>query len=251
MVKVTIILGINGLQNIQVNNDLLDIDAIREKQLEEWFEESDGRDGWEGLLSEVYNKVGDRNAEIVWDIWGPENFKQQFNNCLAIHNVPTTKAKDVPIEDTKEKLWADAEKYDHRGQYVEAFKLYKNLADNYNFADAQCKVGEYYFNNYTATDVNKEKAFLYYEKAAEQGNVVAQDNLGNCYYNGEGVEKNDSEAMRWYQKAAEQGNKYSQYSLGLLYYNEGNGKENELKQAVYWFCKAAEQGHIMAQSYLV
>lgn len=57
--------------------------------------------GWEGLLSEVYNKVGDRNAEIVWDIWGPEDFKQQFNNCLAMYNVPTTKVKDVPTEDTK------------------------------------------------------------------------------------------------------------------------------------------------------
>lgn len=125
MVKVTIMFGRNGLQDIQVNDDYLDIDAIREKAVEEWFEESDGRDGWEGLLSEVYNKVGDRNAEIVWDIWGPEDFKQQFNNCLAMYNVPTTKVKDVPTEDTKEKLWADAEKYDHRGQYVEAFKLYK------------------------------------------------------------------------------------------------------------------------------
>lgn len=45
MVKVTIMFGRNGLQDIQVNDDYLDIDAIREKAVEEWFEESDGRDG--------------------------------------------------------------------------------------------------------------------------------------------------------------------------------------------------------------
>ena len=41
---------------------------------------------------------------------------------------------------------------------------------------------------------------------AEQGNAIAQCNLGVMYDNGKGVEKNLTEAMKWYRKAAEQGN---------------------------------------------
>ena len=58
---------------------------------------------------------------------------------------------------------------------MEAFKLYKNLADNYNMPEAQCKVAEYYYKRYIDIDEkeSKEKAFLYYEKAAGQENTEA------------------------------------------------------------------------------
>ena len=42
-------------------------------------------------------------------------------------------------------------------------------------------------------------------RAAEQGNAVAQHNLGLCYDYGTGVEKDGREAVKWYRKAAEQG----------------------------------------------
>ncbi len=46
-------------------------------------------------------------------------------------------------------------------------------------------------NNYNGvgTKINYKKAFYYFQKAAENGNKFAQYNLGNCYKNGEGVEK--------------------------------------------------------------
>ena len=37
---------------------------------------------------------------------------------------------------------------------------------------------------------------------AEQGNTIAQSNLGFMYANGEGVPKDDAEAVRWYRLAA-------------------------------------------------
>jgi hypothetical protein len=45
----------------------------------------------------------------------------------------------------------------------------------------------------------------WYRKAAEQGLAVAHSGLGQCYYNGYGVESNAVEAVNWYRKAAEQG----------------------------------------------
>lgn len=41
--------------------------------------------------------------------------------------------------------------------------------------------------------------------AAEQGNAEAQNNLGNCYLNGKGVEIELPRAVKYYQMAAEQG----------------------------------------------
>ena len=40
---------------------------------------------------------------------------------------------------------------------------------------------------------------------AEQGDSLAQFNLGLMYYNGRGVTKDYTEAIKWYKKAAEQG----------------------------------------------
>lgn len=48
-----------------------------------------------------------------------------------------------------------------------------------------------------------QKAVEWYTKAAEQGHAAAQYNLGNCYYDGEGVEKDLQKAIEWYTKAAE------------------------------------------------
>ena len=38
---------------------------------------------------------------------------------------------------------------------------------------------------------------------AEQGDAVAQNNLGLMYANGRGVPEDDAEAVRWYRLAAE------------------------------------------------
>ncbi len=44
-----------------------------------------------------------------------------------------------------------------------------------------------------------------YEKAAEQGDADAQNNLGCMYYNGDGVAQDYNKAREWYEKAAENG----------------------------------------------
>ena len=43
------------------------------------------------------------------------------------------------------------------------------------------------------------------EKAADQGHVNAQLNLGNMYEKGRGVAQSDMEAVRWYRTATDQG----------------------------------------------
>jgi uncharacterized protein len=83
-------------------------------------------------------------------------------------------------------------------------------------------------------------------KAAEQGDALAQNNLGLMYAHGKGVPENDVEALKWYRKAAEQGNAQAQHFLGGMYFAREGGPEDDA-EAVKWFRKAAEQGYAPAQ----
>ena len=50
-----------------------------------------------------------------------------------------------------------------------------------------------------------------WHKAVEQGDAIAQFNLGWMYRDGRGVDRDDYEAVYWYRKSAEQGYAYSAY----------------------------------------
>ena len=58
-----------------------------------------------------------------------------------------------------------------------------------------------------------EQAAKWTTKAAEQGLVKAQYNLGCHYYKGQGVAQSFEQAARWFAKAAAQGNNEARRSL--------------------------------------
>ncbi len=79
--------------------------------------------------------------------------------------------------------------------------------------------------------------------------MVAQFNLGNCYYSGKGVKKNLKKAVYWWEKAANGGYVMSQYYLASCYEN-GEGVERDISKAKYWYKKAAEKGDSEAKKAL-
>ena len=86
-------------------------------------------------------------------------------------------------------------------------------------------------------------------KAAEQGDAVAQSNLGYAYANEQGVPQDYAQAVAWFRKAADQGNANAQSNLGLAY-AKGQGVPQDYAQAVAWWRKAADQGNAGAQKHL-
>ncbi|MBT5031123.1 MAG: SEL1-like repeat protein, partial [Proteobacteria bacterium] len=52
--------------------------------------------------------------------------------------------------------------------------------------------------------------------AAEQGYSGAQTNLGTLYYYGRGVERNRDKAIEWYRAAADQGDLVARDNLSKL-----------------------------------
>jgi len=76
---------------------------------------------------------------------------------------------------------------------------------------------------------------------AQQGNPVAQFNLGVKYDFGQGVDKDQTHAVRWYRLAAAQGHGGAQFNLGGMYF-EGLGVQRDLVRATMWFTLSAEAG---------
>ena len=81
---------------------------------------------------------------------------------------------------------------------------------------------------------------------AEQGDAIAQYNLGVMYTKGEGVPRDNGEAVRWFRKAAQQGFSQAQYNLGVMY-TKGEGVPRDDGEAVTWYRRAAVQGDAKAQ----
>ena len=65
-------------------------------------------------------------------------------------------------------------------------------------------------------------AFRQWRPLAEQGDAIAQNNLGFMYAQGRGVRQDNVEAMKWLWKGAEQGNADAQQNL-LHMYEKGDG----------------------------
>jgi len=89
----------------------------------------------------------------------------------------------------------------------------------------------------------------HWRQAADRGDANAQNNLGNAYENGRGVEKNAAQAASWFRKAAEQGYAAAQFNLGRMY-QQGRGVEKDEAKAASWFRKAADQGFAPAREAL-
>jgi TPR repeat protein len=81
-------------------------------------------------------------------------------------------------------------------------------------------------------------AASWYRKSAEQGNAMAQYNLGVIYDDGQGVPQDYAVAMSWYRKAADQGYIEAQISLGI-FYSMGQGVSRDYVIAHMWLSLAA------------
>ena len=85
-----------------------------------------------------------------------------------------------------------------------------------------------------------------WQPLAEQGQAVAQYQLGLLYANGQGVTKDDAKARQWYEKAAAQGHVEAQVNLGILLMYARGGQQ-DYKMAVYYLRLSANQGNDLAQ----
>jgi len=96
------------------------------------------------------------------------------------------------------------------------------------------------------------EAFKWFLNAAKAGLPAAQNNVGNLYTRGHGVDRNKDEAFMWFQRAAEpkglsyKGSQDAQCNLGELYWAGDGAVKQSSEKALHWFTLAANQGHLNA-----
>lgn len=83
-------------------------------------------------------------------------------------------------------------------------------------SDSQLLLGLIYNTGFGLKERNYPEALKWFNKAAEQGNAEAQNNLGSKYRHGQGVKQDIAKANFWYQKSANQGNAYAKEVLKTL-----------------------------------
>lgn len=123
-----------------------------------------------------------------------------------------------------------------------AFYWYDKAAKQ-GYADAQFSLATIYKNS-----GQMEQSIIWYKKAAKKNHIESQFCLGNFYLYGFGVEQNTKKALYWFQKAAEQNYSIAEIELGNLYaFNGGIEVKQDYEQAIYWYKKAADKGEAFAQ----
>src|ERR1051325_5101855 len=118
----------------------------------------------------------------------------------------------------------DASAAYERGDYVQAMKLFRQLAEH-GHQWAQRRLGLMYAEG-KGVPQDYQEAVKWYRLAAGQGNVPAQYDLGLAYEKGQGVPQDYQEAMKWYRIAAAQGDPTAQIHLGAMYSN-GAGERQD------------------------
>ena len=98
------------------------------------------------------------------------------------------------------------------------------------------------------TQIIVAQTFEENKRLAEQGDAIAQNNLGICYQFGKETLKDLQKTVYWYKKAAEQGNSVAQFNLSLCY-TYGEGILKDLKKADFWCKKAYENGSEKAKKH--
>ncbi|KAJ3337202.1 hypothetical protein HDU93_001444 [Gonapodya sp. JEL0774] len=159
-------------------------------------------------------------------------------------------------------LYARTAEYGHAQSQYQLFIFYTNglgqlprdLVSAFNWCkkaaiqglvDAQVDLGVCFRYGH-GTDVDLYEALLWWQEAANQGCAKGHFNVGVCYHMGIGVPKDLTVAVEWYRKAANLGDAKAQVNLGICY-QHGEGVEMDVTEAARLYHEAAIQGNPAAQ----
>jgi TPR repeat protein len=97
--------------------------------------------------------------------------------------------------------------------------------------------------------MNHTEAVRWFQRAAAEGHVQAQEALAAALLYGLGIERSRSQAFAWLQRAAASGAPTAQHQLALLYAS-GDGGQRDVVSALEWlYTAAARSSRQRRQSY--
>lgn len=161
----------------------------------------------------------EKKIDKAIDQYEQANRKGHLNAALQLGHIYRDKAKEARAKNN----WQAAS--------------YQQRAIDYYQKDGNNKEIQNYIGLVYHEAQEYKKAEEWFRKAADQGLLVAQSNLGNYYsWDNTGL-KDTKKAFFWYKKVAEGGYVSAQYALSRQY-EKGEGVEKDLMLAFEWCLKA-------------
>lgn len=120
--------------------------------------------------------------------------------ALLLH-IPLAQSSDVKSTDKEE--------------IIRILKKAQNAANN-GHKESQRAIGEAYAAGMGNYPKDPQKAFSWFLKAAKQGDIEAQVEVGMAYKYGDGTSKNPEEAFHWLAKAEASGSLQGRLELSLI-----------------------------------
>lgn len=154
-----------------------------------------------------------------------KNKPEEENSIFSFLNFKSKK-KEAPVLNV-----ADEKRLD-------PFQQTQKLADTGD-VNAQLVMGYSYLYGDNGVDVDYDKAFAYYAKAAMQNDNVALNNLGSLYYSGIGIGRDTTKAAILFEKATKLGNAEATVNLAFMMIT-GNGIAKDNKAALDLFDRGAK-----------
>lgn len=114
-------------------------------------------------------------------------------------------------------------------------------------AAAQNNLGQCYFIG-KGVDKNDTIAFYWFKESAKNGNHTGQTNLARCLCDGYGTEVNDDEGYKWATKAAVDNKNAAAVNLMGTFYAAGKYVKQDSKEAAKWYTEASKSGFMVAQT---
>lgn len=174
--------------------------------------------------------MGDMLAKYNLGLYYSRGYCGEQDNALAIRLLEQALNIDKKFGPAYLTL---AQIYENGGAGIEinlekAYSSWLQLA-NLGDSNGQYNVGRYHWQAIgRPRDISKAK--YYYLLSANQGNLMAMDNLSSCYIE----ERNFNDAYFWLNKAYENGAKYVCHNLADMYYY-GNGVQQSYEKAYIIF----------------
>jgi len=203
-------------------------------------------------INEVYDNFINSKIEVKEGLIPVESIQNQRGNQISYNNNNNLEMKKA------EQLFLNY-------KLDEAFELFKKLAENGN-GRAMYFLSEFYGNSIGKIKLNAEKGkewrikgkeagdvlaalnvayslpknsdernricselFENILKLSEDGDIFAQNELGDMYLYGYGIKEDEEEGMKWLKKSAKAGNWGTMHKLGNKYYNGYGVPKNYLK----------------------
>lgn len=111
-------------------------------------------------------------------------------------------------------------------------------------------IGDLYFQGaFDNGKQNPDKALEWYMRGMEHDVLSCIEVLGDCYFNGFGVDKDLDLAYDFYKTAAEKGSTDAAFALGLMYIGGEAVKKNH-GEALKWMLVAEKKGHKKAPQFV-